>query len=59
LRQAAASAKKAPSAICSGVAGWILWELDRYDDFIAARKALLLDHFRALKIVPAAPMVDR
>jgi hypothetical protein len=31
-----------------------LWELDRYDDFIEARKSLLVDHFRKLKVLPAA-----
>lgn len=31
-----------------------LWELDRYDDFVEARKALLLAHFRGLKVLSAA-----
>ncbi len=31
-----------------------LWELDRYDDFIEARKSLLVDHFRKLKVLPIA-----
>lgn len=29
-----------------------LWELDRYDDFIEARKLLLREHFRTLKVLP-------
>ena len=28
-----------------------LWEMDRFEDFIAARKTMLLDHFRALKVL--------
>lgn len=32
-----------------------LWEMDRYEDFIAARKLLLIDHFRSLKVLPAPP----
>ncbi|MGY3120346.1 hypothetical protein ACVWXQ_004283 [Bradyrhizobium sp. S3.14.4] len=31
-----------------------LWELERYEDFIEARKLLLVDHFRKLKVLPAA-----
>jgi hypothetical protein len=30
-----------------------LWELDRFEEFIVARKKLLLEHFRALKVLPA------
>jgi hypothetical protein len=30
-----------------------LWDLDRFEDFIVARKKLLLEHFRALKVLPA------
>jgi Protein of unknown function DUF262/Protein of unknown function (DUF1524) len=30
-----------------------LWMLERYEDFIEARKLLLVDHFRRLKILPA------
>ena len=29
-----------------------LWELGRFEEFIAARKKLLLEHFRALKVLP-------
>jgi hypothetical protein len=32
-----------------------LWELDRFEDFIVARKKLLLVHYRALKVLPTAP----
>ena len=28
-----------------------LWEVDQFEDFIAARKILLLDNFKALKII--------
>ena len=31
-----------------------LWELDRFEDFIVARKKLLLEHFRALKVLPVS-----
>ncbi len=31
-----------------------LWQLDRFEEFVVARKTLLLDHFRALKVLPAA-----
>jgi hypothetical protein len=31
-----------------------LWELDRFEDFIAARQDLIRDHFRALKVLPTA-----
>jgi hypothetical protein len=34
-----------------------LWELDRFEDFIVARKKLLLEHFRALKVLPAPPVM--
>ncbi len=33
-----------------------LWELDRFEDFIVARKKLLLEHFRVLKVLPAPPV---
>lgn len=35
-----------------------LWQLDRYDDFIKARELLLADHFRKLKVLPAATVVE-
>jgi hypothetical protein len=31
-----------------------LWEVDRFEDFIGARKELLANRFRALKVLPAA-----
>jgi hypothetical protein len=31
-----------------------LWELARFEEFIVARKKLLLEHFRALKVLPVS-----
>jgi hypothetical protein len=31
-----------------------LWQLDRYEDFIKARKSLLVEHFRKLRLLPVA-----